>query len=189
MAPAPYVYPPGNYPVPVDIIGTEPGLAFTISDKDGRPIAECPGNCRLVLVPGRYKVFVHETADTLPGSRDVNITGPATVRVDPDTIAHRDAGMGMGIAGPILILVGFVALLANACWDCSRLEQEEHNEEYRSANTLAGIGLLGGLTITPIGWVMYGTSMKPEIDVTTGPPPPRAGGLSPSASFGAVITF
>jgi hypothetical protein len=189
MSPAPYVYPPGVYPVPVDIIGTEPGLAFTISDKDGRPLAECPGNCRLMLAPGRYKVFVHATEDTLPGSRMVDIKGPATVRVDPDTTAHRDAGMGMGIAGPILMLVGLVALMANACWDCSREEQEDHNDEHRGANTLAGIGLLGGLTITPIGWVMYGTSFKPEIDVTTGAPPPRAAALGRSASFGAVITF
>ena len=41
----------------------------------------------------------------------------------------------------------------------------------RSASDRARAGsglvlLLGGLTITPVGWVMFGTSYKPEVEVT-----------------------
>lgn len=173
----------------VDIIGTEPGLSFTISDKDDRPIAECPGNCRLQLLPGRYKVFVHATEDTLPGSRMVDIKGPSTVRVDPDTTAHRSAGLAMGIAGPILMLVGLIGLAASACEDGCYDENGDRNDN-DNANGIAVLGILGGIAITPIGWVMYGTSFKPEVDVTTGAPRAASRGrLGRDAFLGARFAF
>lgn len=180
----PYPYPPGRYPVAVDIVGMEPNLAFTISDKDKRPIAECPGNCRLMLLPGRYQIFVHATDDTLAGSRMVDITTASTVRVDPDTTAHRDVGLGLGIAGPVIILASLAALLANADWYS---ENEDRSQADETEDSLAVLGLLGGLAITPIGWVMFGSSFKPEVEVDTGAP--RAATFRPSATFGAVITF
>ncbi len=94
------------------------GAPVPISTKEGQPLAECPGDCRLSLAPGRYKIFVHETPGTLAGSREVDISAPTTLRVDPDTQAHRSVGLGLGIAGPILMLVSLGVLLANACIDC-----------------------------------------------------------------------
>jgi hypothetical protein len=119
----------------------------------------------------------------------VDISGPSTVRVDPDTHAHRDGGLALGIAGPILMLVGMVALLGNECWECSAEERERRNDERRVPNTLAGVGLIGGLAITPIGWVMFGTSFKPEVEVDTGAPRATSRALRRSPSLSAVITF
>ena len=36
-----------------------------------------------------------------------------------------------------------------------------------SSRSSSGVLLfLGGLTVTPIGWVMFGTSYKPEVEVS-----------------------
>lgn len=138
---------------------------------------------------------MHATEDTLPGSRTIDIKGPATVRVDPDTTEHRSMGLAMGIAGPILTLVALIGVIASACADgCDGNDQDPSTSNHHDdgVSGIAVLGLLGGLTITPIGWVMYGTSFKPEVDVTTGPP--RAAGtthrdLGRNAFLGARITF
>jgi hypothetical protein len=169
--------------VPVDVVGTQPKLVFTISDDSGRPVAECSGRCRLELVPGTYKVFVHETEDTLAGARKVDITGPTTVRVDPDSTSARSAGLAMGIVGSILLLVGATAVLANSCGHGC-------DEGEKNGSPLGGLALLGGLVLTPVGWVTFGQSFKPDIETTTAPgPSPRGSKFAPSASFGARFTF
>lgn len=192
-APAPppaYMY-ASTYAVPVDVIGTEPGLSFTISDKDGRPIAECPGNCRLQLLPGRYKVFVHETENTLAGARNVDIQGPTTLRVDPDTREHRGAGLVMGIVGPILMIVGIAVLMSSACeHDCG--PGDKNYDDTQTASSAGILTFLGGAGMAAGGWVMYGTSFKPEIEVDTGARrAARAtrGGLGRDAILGVRFTF
>jgi len=92
------------------------------------------------------------------GARVFETRGPAVVTVDPDTTEHRDLGLVMGIAGPIVTLVG-VGLALSCGPECNRSTAE------RSRVGTGAFLVLGGLTITPVGWVMFGTSFKPEVEV------------------------
>ncbi|MCK6536851.1 MAG: hypothetical protein L6Q84_28115 [Polyangiaceae bacterium] len=158
-APRPYAVPP-----PVDLVSTEPGVSLSVFPERARPdrdppLFECPTPpCRIPLWPGRYQLRVSEGPETLEGTRGFETTGPAQVSVDPDTHAHRTAGLVMGIVGPIAALVG-VGMLAS----CSGSECREGDDFLGSSGVLL---FLGGLTVTPIGWVMFGTSYKPEVEVS-----------------------
>jgi hypothetical protein len=167
-------------------VGSIPRLEFTVSDSEGRPILDCVGRCRLLLLPGKYRIAVRETEDTLPGSRTIEVTGPATVRVDPDSASQRTAGLAMGIAGPILLVVGMAVVLGESCGHSCTEEDHENGD----GAALGGLALLGGLTLTPIGWVMFGKSFKPTVEVETGAP--RAASKKPSgrsATLGLRFEF
>jgi hypothetical protein len=136
------------------------------------PIARCQVPCRAHLPVGRYKMFVHETEGTLSGARIVDISGPSNVLVSPDARGQRTAGLGLGIGGTVAMIVGAVLVLSDLCVDgCSRYDD--------SSDSRAGIGtalLLGGLVATPVGWVMFGKSFRPEVSQM----PTAQVGLSPT---------
>ena len=64
----------------------------------------------------------------------------------------------MGIVGPIAALVGVGMLASCGDSECGR------GDSFRSSSGV--LLFLGGLTVTPIGWVMFGTSYKPEVEVS-----------------------
>ena len=145
--------------VSVFLSSTEPGVGFEVFDEDARigeddPIATCPDDCRLRLQPGRYKFNVLSTEDTLGGSRLLDIDGPTRLRFDPDMTSHRGVGLALGIAGPALMLVGVVVIIGSAL-----------DGRNNGSGELGALALIGGLTATPIGRVMFGTSAKPEYDL------------------------
>lgn len=89
----------------------------------------------------------------------------------------------MGIVGSLLLVVGTAAVLANSC---------DHSCEEGETNgsPLGGLALLGGLVLTPIGWVTFGQSFKPDIETTTARGPTARGStFAGRASFGARFTF
>ncbi len=157
---APYSY--GTIPIELDV--TEPNVAvqvFRPGADVGReaPIAQCSGACVVNLVPGRYKIWVTESGDTLPGGRELELKRPTRVTMDPDMQEHRTAGLVLGITGPIMLIAGMVALVSQTCIDC------EHPKNNDTAEALGVFGIVGGLVATPVGWVMYGTSFKPEYEL------------------------
>lgn len=168
------VGPPAAYfpqPVPVDLVSTEAGVVIDVYFPGARagadaPIVSCPGPCRVVLVPGTYQVAVRETEHTVSGSREIDVRGPTRITMDPDTTEHRSVGLGLGIAGPVAMVTG-IALLVSAWDDC-----HYHDGSSRTrcgndgAETFGLLSLVAGLTATPVGWVMFGTSFKPEYDVS-----------------------
>jgi hypothetical protein len=149
----------------VDLSSSTPGVGFKVylekskPDRDA-PIATCPGNCRVFLAPGTYRFLVTETESTLKGSRVIDVTGPMAIDFDPDTRTQRSTGLVMGIAGPIAMLVGFGILLGDGLHD----EYDERDDD-EAGRTVGGLLLIGGLAATPIGWVMFGRSFKPEYEV------------------------
>ena len=152
-------------PPPVELFSTEPGVSLSVFPERANPARDAPlvycasPPCRVPLWPGRYQIHVSEGSETVAGRRVFETRGPAQASVDPDTQMHRTAGLIMGIVGPVITIVGLgVALSCGP--ECER-----------SASDRARVGsglvlLLGGLTITPVGWVMFGTSYKPEVEVT-----------------------
>jgi hypothetical protein len=128
------------------------------TDSD-RPFYVCESPpCRLLLWPGTYKVYAGGSDDTLSGARTLELSSSTRIVVDPDTKAHRTAGLTLGIAGPVLIFTGFVFLVSSIAIDSSQTSAQEDRA------TAGAFMLLGGVAITPIGWVMFGTSFKPEVE-------------------------
>jgi hypothetical protein len=170
-------------PVAVDLVSSTPGIGFKVffeKSKPARdaPLATCPGNCRVFLHPGTYRFLVTETDRTLSGSRVIDVTGPMAIDFDPDTTTQRSSGLVMGIAGPIAMLVGFGLLIGDDLHD----EYDERDED-ETRRTVGGLLLIGGLAATPIGWVMFGRSFKPEYEIRKVTPPP-----APSWSVGPGVT-
>ncbi len=175
--PPPWVPWPAVPTVEVDLTSSTPDVGFQVyleKAKPGRdaPIAVCPGNCRVFLVPGTYRFVVTETKDTLSGSRMIDVTGPMAIDFDPDTTAQRTTGLVMGIAGPIAMLAGLGLVVGDA------LDEEyDERDDDETGRSVGGLLLIGGLAATPIGWVMFGKSFKPEYEIT-----------KPSWSVGAGAT-
>jgi hypothetical protein len=151
--------------VPVDILSANKlELKFRVSDEDNRPIAECPRNCQVLVSPGRYRLFVYETKDTVAGTRVVDIRGPTRLRVNPDTPTQRWTGLTMGIAGAILTVVG-AGLFLSSSPDVGSEPREDRTQAQKDRGAIGGIMLLSGAVLTPIGWVMFGSSFKPDVEV------------------------
>lgn len=93
---------------------------------------------------------------------------------DPDTSAKKNTGLVLGITGPIMMLAGVATLLGHP---------QDSKEDNETRMQVGGFLLLGGLAATPIGWVMFGTSFKPEYEIRT-----WKAGPSPSWSMGPGVT-
>ena len=120
--------------------------------------------------------------------------GASSIQFDPDTRAKRSTGLTLGILGPIAMVAGMVMVVIGS--------MPEGHDTDKGTLTTGIVALLGGLTITPIGWVMFGTSFKPEYKVRSleaeearGGRPRHSGwafGLIPTrngAGFGGQIRF
>lgn len=150
--------------VPIEVHGSEPGLRLEIQDpKTRRALALCTGACQASIVPGRYRLFVNATPDTRAGGRDVQIAEPSRLLVTPRSESRYTTGLVLGIAGPVLMVIGSVVLLTNISHGFDGDSSTSSSEE----GALAGLGMmLGGIAITPVGWVLFGTSLRPKVEVT-----------------------
>lgn len=138
-------------------------------------MATCPSSCRLFLYPGKYRIRITETDETLSGSRLIDVSQSMAIEFDPDTSAKKNAGLVLGITGPIMMIAGVATLLGHP--------NDYEREEDRTRINVGAFLLLGGLAATPIGWVMFGTSFKPEYEIRT-----WNAGPSPSWSMGPGVT-
>lgn len=150
--------------VPIQLRGSEPGLRLEIQDPRNRsPLALCTDACQATIVPGRYRLFVNATAGTRAGGRVVDISGPSQLLVTPRTEARYTTGLTLGIGGPVLMVLGsllFLASLGNGLG-------HDAGSSSDGGQAAAGLGMLvGGIVITPIGWVMFGTSLRPKVEVS-----------------------
>jgi hypothetical protein len=126
---------------------------------------------------------VRATDDTLAGGRVFELRQSTAIVVSPDHDSQRSGGLVLGIGGPVVTIVGAVLVLSSLCEGCGR-----------SNNAGAGLLLmLGGIAVTPIGWVMFGRSFKPDLTLT--PLSERALGERRSVArpggfrFGVTVAF
>jgi hypothetical protein len=148
-------------PIPIEMRGSEPHLRLEIQDPETRrTLAFCDGACQWTLVPGRYRFFADATADTRAGGREVEILQASQILVTPRNESRYATGLALGITGSALTLLGAVLFLTNPGGGSS-------SELGTGDGALAGLGMMvAGLTLTPIGWVMFGTSFRPKVEVT-----------------------
>jgi hypothetical protein len=131
------------------------------------PLAQCRMPCGFQMQRGRYRIEVQETEDTLGGSRPVSIEGPSRLLVTPRDRGKRTAGLVLGIGGIVAVIAGLgiiVHSVANSRYvssDCSG----EWCSRWNSESTAGLLVFVAGCAMTPIGWVMFGKSFRPAIDV------------------------
>jgi hypothetical protein len=132
------------------------------------PIARCTLPCGFQMPRGRYRLEVAETPNTLGGSRPVTVDGPMRLVVTPRDRTKRTMGLVLGIGGIVAVVAG-IGLIADGLhtyYACNvNTDVCVHTSTFSNE---AGAGLavfLAGAAITPIGWVMFGKSFRPAVDV------------------------
>lgn len=134
----------------------------------GPPLARCTTPCSLAMQRGGYRFDVEATDTVLEGNRVVGIGAPSRLVVTPRHTAQRTVGLVLGITGSVAVLVGSVLVLValndtNSCaldgFDCSR------TVAHPSEAIAGALLVLGGAVAAPIGWVLFGKSHRPAIDV------------------------
>lgn len=124
-------------------------------------VAECYGSCRVSLPTGKLVVHVSETHDSYGGRRPIRLDEPSIVRVTPSTPSDRWVGFAAGAGGTVLTVTGAFLLVAGMMSDQDCLRSCRGDRE-------AGIGavmfLVGGIA-APVGWVAFGRSFRPSVDI------------------------
>jgi hypothetical protein len=131
---------------------------------EGPPIARCEAPCQAHLPRGRYRLYVHETASTESGSRVITIADASTLEVDPRSSSQRGQGLALGIGGILMVAGGIVLLLASGplyCVDTCKPTPVRHPDYAIDGLML----LIAGSAVSPIGWVVFGKSFRPAVDV------------------------
>jgi hypothetical protein len=158
--------------IPVGLATETPGqvIALYPPERDselGPALYRCVTPCTVELPPGKYRVHVEETKDTRAGSRIVSLSGPSFVQVSPRTHEQRWIGLGLGVGGIVLFQAGTVLLVVGALSEfaCtgSRIDEGCSGGGHFVAPGLAMI--VAGLVTAPIGWVIFGKSFRPRVDI------------------------
>jgi hypothetical protein len=147
--------------VPVAIYPERP-VRLELQMPDSRlPVALCQGACTAYVPPGKYRLEVHPGLDTRAGARTVNIPGPSALFVKPRTEGMRSSGLALGVTGSALVMFGFVTLVTTL----DDGPNPDHDDRNQVLVPMALVGLVVGLVLTPIGWVRFGKSLRPAVEV------------------------
>jgi hypothetical protein len=97
----------------------------------------------------------------------MEIVDASKILVTPRSEAQHSTGLVLGIAGPALMVLGAAVFLTNLANNYSTEDSSSGSGSGHADGMLAGMGLMiGGMVLTPIGWVMFGTSLRPRVEVT-----------------------
>jgi hypothetical protein len=158
-------------PVPV-WLGTEDGETPFVeiypdwaSPGSVPPLARCRLPCGFQMQRGRYRIRVLETPDTLDGERSVSIDGTSRLVITPRDRAKRTTGLVLGIGGAIAVVAGIALMIHGSSEANNNCNQSNCTYVWNTESTTGGILFLAGAIMTPIGWVMFGKSARPAIDV------------------------
>jgi hypothetical protein len=145
---------------------------------------------------GRYRIEVLETEGTLGGSRSASVDGPVRLVITPRDRAKRTLGLTLGIGGAVAVVVGVALLVDGASGVPATCDTQGYcSRTWNTEMTTGGLVALAGAIMTPIGWVMFGKSARPAIDVEhvgmAARPTRRIGiiGLPGGAGLGGTFTF
>jgi hypothetical protein len=171
--------------VPVVIRGEKEPLLVELYHPKAKPqvdapIARCTVPCRAMVPAGRYKLYVHETEGTVDGSRTIDISQPVTLTVGPKGYGQRVGGLVLALTGSTMLISGIVLAAVITCVE----DGSSRSCGTDSQETAAVALVLGGLVATPVGWIMFGNSLRPGL-TQTAPQYGVAPTLFPSRATGA----
>jgi hypothetical protein len=162
-------------PIPVRIVGQTLGLRYDL--EHDFVVSHCDTDCTIYVRPGRDRLRVFNTATMEAGSRTVEVMEPSLIIVDPPSPSKRKVGLGLGIGGAVLSTFGLIL------WGASN-DVRSPRWVRGDWSLLTGLAaLMGGAVASPIGWVMFGKSFRPKVEVI--PDPPTAAGAR-RISFGIL---
>lgn len=188
-----------QYAAPVFVQVDTGGQAFTVSEPHRRHVpakqlVACAQACGFWAYPGDYEVRVQQP------DHDANVSlrvrGPGNYDFVPaDSDAHT-GGLVLGIAGPVVTLVGTVMMLVGVYNSCPA----DDENGARSCSTppifyYGGATFLAGAGMTTAGWILYAHNRAHFELSAPGPLQPASArlGLVPMArgglGFGATVAF
>ncbi len=160
-------------PIQVTLESDVPNTPLALYHPEARigrhqPYLVCNQPCYAEIPAGRYKLHVLETENTRSGTTRVDLYGPAQVIVEPDDFQQMRVGLALGIIGPIAIAAGGLLLAVSVY--CSDYDYESDGRSNGGGGCGRGIAagatiFVGGLVMTPVGWVMFARGLKPKARV------------------------
>jgi hypothetical protein len=153
--------------VPVKISGVLRTVTLRIvSDDTGEPVAFCRGPCAFHARPGRFTAWSFDEESGERHEIGLRVRRASHFNFEPGDDTERTAGLIVGIAGPTLILTGFIlvapVLLSSMC------EESNCTSEGQQTAGKIGVGaLLLGAIATPIGWSMFSSGRTRFVQTST----------------------
>jgi len=156
------------------------------------PIADCTGECDFWAWPGKYRVVVRQGEGPHDdASLALRVRRPGSHTFVPAHGGAQNAGLILGVTGPVIGFVGAVFTAAGLFATCSDPPPGESCD--KPAGFYIGLGALAlGGGMTAVGWPLY-LHNRAHFDFrgrTTAEPPARLGlvpmprgGLGLGASF------
>jgi hypothetical protein len=165
-APAPQAaWAPPSFPI--EIHADAPGMlvelyAPTAKPRRDLPLLRCVAPCSANVAPGKYRLYVDATEETLRGTSTITLNGPSYVIVTPETPSTRWIGLGLGVAGTLALPTGITLLTVGLVESSTCDEDPSCHQELVAPGLLA---LVGGLVLAPMGWIMFASSYKPGVEI------------------------
>jgi hypothetical protein len=133
------------------------GPFSVVTPNDGQPIAVCDGECGFWAWPGKYNVRLGLDGAPKDGNLSLRIRNPGRYELIPANPTGRNAGMALGLVGPVVSLVGllftFAGLLETGCTEAtsqSNCSDSPPPVVYYGLATLAV-----GAGMTTAGWIVF----------------------------------
>lgn len=130
---------------------------FSVVPRDGgQPLAVCEGECGFWAWPGKYNVRLR-----LDGAADSNLSlrirTPGRYELIPANPAGRNAGMALGLVGPVVSLVGLLMTFAGLLeTDCTEATSQSQCSDRPPPIAYYGLATLAvGAGMTTVGWLVF----------------------------------
>jgi len=148
-------------PVLVQLAGGAGPLSFRLSYRGQEQIvAECPGQCSLLVWPGAYTLHAFD-ASGRESAGALSVDGPRLFVVTPPSTAARSAGLTLGIVGIVAAGLGLVTWVVECGGDSGA---SCDTGQARAVATASLLALVAGAVMAPIGWVMYAKNHELRIE-------------------------
>lgn len=130
-----------------------------VSEKNGASLIVCGTPCRFRIWPGRYRLITNPSSGYIGGANSLMIDGSSDVVIHQDSVFRPAMGAVLGVLGAATAIVGGFLLATNRCDSGCNTETARHSR--------LGVASLGaGLVVAPIGWLLFGQSRNPEINIS-----------------------
>lgn len=122
------------------------------------PLMRCQTPCGGRVGRARYRLRIPDTAETVGGTRRIDVKGPSRFTITTHAPTNRTTGFVLGVSGAIVSLAGFVLFFHGLA--------TEHGKDLLDTEALVGGSLVsaGGI-LAGIGFYVYHHNAKPDIRV------------------------